>query len=132
MPSDSNPKEVARSRASLNRAKIDLDKCKRNFPFETPMTKVGQAIVTVADYTYLFAVDPDGRILYTKWKLGSVAPGWQDVGGEGRTDAAPAATVVERSSYIFMTIKGLDGYIYLNQGQLNPEGEDSWVGWLKG
>jgi hypothetical protein len=105
----------------------DLDACNAK-------TNVGQAMVTLGDYTYLFVVESlEGRILYSKWKLGDGPSKWHEVGGgggNGRTDAAPAAAVVEKSNYIFISIKEpVTGNLRLNQGVLNPSGQDIWVGW---
>jgi hypothetical protein len=47
------------------------------------------------------------------------------VPGNGRTDAGPAAALVDRGNYAFIMVKGLDNNIYLNQG--GPGG--SFVGW---
>jgi len=115
-------------------AQTNLDTCNANKPFPTPTTNVGQAMVTLGDYTYWFVVESlEGRILYSKWKLGDAPSKWHEVGGggNGRTDAAPAAAVVEKSNYIFISIKEpVTGNLRLNQGLLNPSGQDVWVGWL--
>lgn len=121
--------ELNRDRQLVGQAKAALDQCRANPPFATPHTNFAQAMVTVADYTYLFAVDLDGRILYNKWQLGGSGPGWHEVGGGGIAYEAPSAAVVAGSKYIFLTVKGRDGSIWLNQGQLNPGGVDVWVGW---
>ncbi len=126
---DHTPDDYKRARQNLAQAEGNLNACQINNPLSTPMTRVGQTMVTVGDYTYWFVVDLAGRILYSRWKLGSAYQGWREVGGDGRTDATPAASVIQRANYIFLSIKGLDGNLYLNQGELHPEGTDTWVGW---
>jgi hypothetical protein len=52
--------------------------------------------------------------------------GWRELDGDGRTDAAPAAALVgDDHSYLFVVVKGLNGNLYLNQGQLGRP----FVGW---
>jgi hypothetical protein len=46
--------------------------------------------------------------------------------GDGRTGAAPAAALVgDQHGYLFVTVKGLDGQLYVNQGQLGKP----FTGW---
>lgn len=121
------------ARQRLANAENDLAICKHNPPFPPPKTNFGQALVTIADFTYTFAVDLDGRVLYTKGKLGGGGSAWHEVGRgsfTGSAASAPAATIVASASFLFMTIRDSNGQIWLNQAQLNPEGEDGWVGWL--
>ncbi len=76
--------------------------------------------------TVVVAKDPDGRIFYTWWPLGSGGRGWHELDGDGRTDAAPAAALVgQNNDYLFAVVKGLDGNVYLNQGTLGQ----GFVGW---
>lgn len=120
--------------ANLNRllaAQKALDKCNASQPIITaPLTKFDQAMVTVAGgHTYLFVVALDGRILYTRWKLGGGGNPWQEVGGSGIAYSGPAASIVSGTKYIFITVRGGDDKVWLNQGTLDPVGIDTWVGW---
>jgi hypothetical protein len=69
------------------------------------------------------AVDKQGRIFYDWWTLGEGGHGFKQLEGEGQTDAAPAAALI--GNYLFVAIKGLDGNLYLNQGDLGK----SFIGW---
>jgi hypothetical protein len=72
------------------------------------------------------ATRSDGRIFYNWWQLGQGGMGWRELDGDGRTDAAPAAALVgDDHSYLFVVVKGLNGNLYLNQGQLGRP----FVGW---
>lgn len=59
----------------------------------------------------LVAVGLDGRVYYNNYS------GWLQLDGDGRTDAAVAAALVG-NNYLFVVAKGLDGQLYLNQGEL--------------
>jgi hypothetical protein len=86
-----------------------------------PTTNVGQAMVSVGNYVYLFAVNPDHHVLYTFWQLGGGGAGWHDMGGD--TDTAPAAAAV--GNYVFVTIKDrTSNRILMNQGTASH-----WIGW---
>jgi hypothetical protein len=97
--------------------------------FQEPKTRVGQAMASVGAYTYEVAVDLDGGVLYTKWKLGSAPSAWWTLGNiDVRTDAAPAITIVD--NYLFVSIVGRGGNkMYLNQAGVNLTGYEAWVGW---
>jgi hypothetical protein len=69
------------------------------------------------------ANDTEGRIFYNWSVFGQGGQGWRELEGGGRTDAAPAAALV--GTYLFVVVKGLDGNIYLNQGELGQP----FVGW---
>ena len=69
------------------------------------------------------ATDTEGRIFYNRSVFGKGGQGWRELEGGGRTDAAPAAALV--GTYLFVVVKGLDGNIYLNQGELGQP----FVGW---
>lgn len=89
-------------------------------------TNFAAAVASSGSTTSVVATSPDGRILYDWWGLGEGGHGWVELPGGGRTDAAPAAALVgsdHRS--LFVVVKGLDGQLYLNQGQLGG----SFVGW---
>lgn len=68
----------------------------------------------------------DSRIFYTWWELGQGGRGYGEIEGGGRSDAAPAAALVgDQHNYLFVVVKGLDGNLYLNQGELGKP----FVGW---
>jgi hypothetical protein len=72
------------------------------------------------------AVGTDGRIFYDWSDLGQGGHGFTELDGGGRTDAAPAAALVgPQHNYLFVVIKGLDGNLYVNQGELGKP----FVGW---
>ncbi len=99
-------------------------------PLPAPMTTLGQALVSIGNITYEFAVSSDegphkGHVLYTQWQLGGGGQGWTDLGpinGDVTAATAPAAAAV--GNYIFLTVTGTDSHIYLNQGT-----PPNWVGW---
>ncbi|WP_157650138.1 hypothetical protein [Burkholderia ubonensis] len=72
----------------------------------------------------IVAKGPDGVVSYNWWILGQGQRGWQQLDGNVRTDVAPAAALVG-STYLFVVIKGIDGKLYLNQGQVSKP----FVGW---
>jgi hypothetical protein len=74
---------------------------------------------------FVFAKLRDGRIFFNDYSLEGPLGIWKEPLGEGRTNAAPAVSIVASQDYMFMAVKGLDGYIYLNQG--NSSGP--FVGW---
>ena len=75
------------------------------------------------DTAAVVATNREGRVFYNYWKLGEGGHGWKELEGGGRTDAAPAASLV--GDYLFVAIKGPNGNIQLNQGNL----ENPFVGW---
>jgi hypothetical protein len=78
--------------------------------------------------TVVLAKTPDGRIFYNWWRLGSGGQGWRELDGNGRTNATPAAALVGgNNDYLFAVVKGLDGNLYLNQGNLGQ----AFVGWAQ-
>lgn len=95
-------------------------------PRPAPMTTLGQALVSIGNVTYEFAVNSDdGHVLYTYWQLGGGGQGWNDLGSiapDVTATTAPAAAAV--GNYIFVTVTGSDKHIYLNQGT-----PPNWVGW---
>lgn len=102
--------------------------CQRNPapPLPQPVTNLGQALVSIGNYVYEFAVNSqNGHVLYTYWPRGGGSQGWYDLGpvpGNGTATTAPAAAAV--GTYIYVTVTGSDHVIYLNQG-FHP----TWVGW---
>ncbi len=59
---------------------------------------------------------------YNWWRLGEGGHGWRKIDGDEGPDAAPTATLVgDTDSYLFVAVKGLDGQIYLNQGELDGQ-----------
>jgi hypothetical protein len=73
----------------------------------------------------MFQIARDGRIYSNRTVLGLGGHGWLELDGDGRTDAAPAAAVAGNAPYMFVAVKGLDGYIYINQGDVGGP----YVGW---
>jgi hypothetical protein len=67
--------------------------------------------------------DKQGHIFYNWWNLGQGARGWREIEGGGTTHATPAIALVGK--YAFVAIRGTDGSIYLNQGDVNKP----FVGW---
>ena len=63
------------------------------------------------------------RIFTNRCVLGQNFQGWVEVEGGGRTDAAPAAAAL--GTYMFVAVKGLDGRVWLNQGELGQP----FTGW---
>jgi hypothetical protein len=91
-------------------------------------TDVAPGAASSGNTSAVVAKSPDGRIFYNWWKLGGAAVGWKELDGNGRTDAAPAAALVNTTNdYLFVTVKGPDGNLYLNQGQLGHP----FVGWQR-
>jgi hypothetical protein len=88
-------------------------------------TNVAPAVATTPDGVLFFATRTDGHIFSNRVVLGQAAQGWNEVGGGGVTDAAPAAALCGNNPYIFAAVKGLDGNVYINQAQLGG----GWVGW---
>lgn len=103
-------------------------------PLSAPMTKADQAMVSVGQMTYLFAVNQDnGHVLFTFWELGGGTQGWHEVGtnlccggtGDVVSNVAIGPTVTAVGNFLFLTITDSNGRIFLNQGTPpNP-----WVGW---
>jgi hypothetical protein len=69
------------------------------------------------------ATDKQGHVLYNWWNLGKSGHGWSALDGQD-TNAAPAAALVSRK-YLFVVIKGVDGTLYLNQGDVAKP----FIGW---
>jgi hypothetical protein len=89
-------------------------------------TNVASGAASAGNTSVVVATSTDGRIFYDWWKLGEGGHGWRELEGDWRTDAAPAAALVgDDHAYLFVIVKGLDGQLYLNQGQLGSP----FVGW---
>jgi hypothetical protein len=90
-------------------------------------TNVTPAVTGVGDNVYFFAKSLDGRIYYTRAKLGQGGGDWVEVEGNGNTDLAPAAGAVGNHVFVAIKGKGSDGHIYVNQADLGqPFGQ--WFG----
>jgi hypothetical protein len=88
-------------------------------------TNVAPAVAKTPDGVMFFATDTSGRILENRVVLGQAGQGWKELDGGGRTDASPAAALCGNSPYVFAAVKGLDDYVYINQGGLGGP----YVGW---
>jgi hypothetical protein len=90
-------------------------------------TRLAPGAASSGNTSAVVAVGTDGRIFYDWSDLGE--GGGQVYGeleGGGRTDAAPAAALVgPQHNYLFVVIKGLDGNLYVNQGELGKP----FTGW---
>jgi hypothetical protein len=71
-----------------------------------PFTNLGQSMMNMGEWTYLFVVDTEGRIFYTKWKLGGGTTGYHEIPGDARTDDPPRRCCRTRPEL----------YIYNHQG----------------
>src|SRR5439155_739445 len=89
-----------------------------------PITDVAPAVAGVGNSVYFFAKTRDGRIMYDWAELGKGGHGWREMEGTGRTNAAPAAGAVRE--HVFVAIKGLDGYVYINQADQGRPFNDQW------
>jgi hypothetical protein len=88
-------------------------------------SKLAPGATSSGNTSALVAVREDGGVFYDWWKLGEGARGFVEIAGM-RSDATPAAALVGPSnSYLFVIVKGLDGSLYLNQGELGS----AFVGW---
>lgn len=95
-------------------------------PISGLTTYVAPVLASTHDGVLLLATDTEGRIMANRFVVGQAAQGWKEVGGNGRTDVSPAAAVTgNNKNYMFMAIKGIDGYVYINQGSIGG-GEVGW------
>jgi hypothetical protein len=91
-------------------------------------TNISPGSTSSANTTAIIAVGPAGRIFYTWWGLGEGAKAFSELDGGGHTDTTPAVTLVGNGhNYLFSIIKGIDDYLYLNQGNLG----NRMVGWQR-
>ena len=89
-------------------------------------TRFAPGAASSGNTSAVVATGTDGRIFYDWWDLGQGGRGLAELEGGGRTDAAPAAALVgPQHNYLFVVIKGLDGDIYVNQGELGKP----FAGW---
>ena len=85
---------------------------------------VAPGATSAGNLSVVVATDKKGRVFYNWWAVGEGGRGWQELdGGQGQTNVAPAAALV--GNYLFVLIKGFDGNIHLNQGDLGKP----FVGW---
>jgi hypothetical protein len=78
---------------------------------------------TSAGNTFVFlAKHPDGSTFYSWGRLGEAASGWIDIGGQ--TVASPAGALI--GTYLFVAVRGMDGNVWINQGEL---GRHPFIGW---
>jgi hypothetical protein len=89
-------------------------------------TNLAPALASGADNIAFVAVNLEGRIFYDYAKLGQGGHGWVELDGNGRTNAAPAAALID--DYLFVAVKGTGPNIYVNQGQLGGR----FTGWQTG
>ena len=89
-------------------------------------TKLAPGAAGSGNISVVVAVGLDGRIFYSWWELGKAGSPFVELDGGGRTDAAPTASLVGKNhNFLFVVIKGLDGLLYINQGELGKP----FVGW---
>ena len=89
-------------------------------------TRVAPCATSSGNISVIVAVSTDGRIFYSWWELGKAGSAFIELSGGGHTDVPPAASLVGNdSNYLFVVVKGLDGNLYLNQGELGKP----FVGW---
>jgi len=89
----------------------------------TIKTDLALGASAVGNLSVEVATDRQRRVLYNWWNLGQGAHGWSALDGRN-TNAAPAAALVGRK-YLFVVIKGVDGTLYLNQGDVTKP----FIGW---
>jgi len=79
------------------------------------------AIASAGVLTVLVAKEPDGAVSYNWWNAGQGARGWFSLGG--MYSLAPAIAL--DGTYAFVIGCGIDGTLYLNQGEISKP----FVGW---
>jgi hypothetical protein len=90
-------------------------------PLPTPKSSVGQAMVSIGNKIYVFAVNQAGHVLYASWESGEGASTWVDL-GPPNLNARPMVTAVTNPAvaaagdHLFVTVTGSDNQIWLNQG----------------
>jgi hypothetical protein len=90
------------------------------------MTTVAPGAASSGTVTAAVVLRSDGRVFYDWWELGQGGHGFTALDAGIRSDAAPAAALVgPQNNYLFVLVKGLDGNLYLNQGELGKP----FVGW---
>lgn len=103
------------------------DTCVLNQGLSSPPPTLAPNLAVGAAGSNKFAVevatDTQGRIYYDWWNLGQGGHGFRELEGNGRTSAAPAVALVGK--YMFAFVRGNDGSIYVNQGDVAKP----MVGW---
>ncbi|MBV8613751.1 MAG: hypothetical protein JOY66_08250 [Acetobacteraceae bacterium] len=90
-------------------------------PLPTPKSSVGQAMVSIGNRIYVFAVNQAGHVLYASWVSGEGASTWVDL-GPPNPNSNPVVTAVTNpaaaaaGNRLFVTVTGSDNQIWLNQG----------------
>jgi hypothetical protein len=80
-------------------------------------TSFAPAMASSGNTVALVAVGLDGSLSYTWWNLGEGGPPFLNLGGQ-TADAPAAALVGAQHDYLFVVARGLNGDLFLNQGQL--------------
>jgi hypothetical protein len=79
------------------------------------------AVASAGVLTVLVAKEQDGSVSYNWWNAGQGARGWFSLGG--MYSLAPAVAL--DGNYAFVIGRGIDGTLYLNQGEISKP----FVGW---
>lgn len=84
------------------------------------------AMASSGNVSVIVVKDKGGRVWYTWWNLGDSGPGWVPLDANVLADFSPAAALVgAHHDYLFVTIRGTDKQLYINQGNLGRP----FVGW---
>jgi hypothetical protein len=87
-------------------------------------SKVGPGAASNGNRTVALVTGTNGRIYYSWWDFGGGATPFQELPGNGGSDAAPAGSLVG-GNYLFAYVHGGGNNIYLNQGTLGG----TFIGW---
>ena len=93
-------------------------------PVPTPRTSLGQAMVSIGNKIYVFAVSQAGHVLYASWELGEGASTWIDLGPPNPNVTATTNPAAAAGDHIFVTVTGSDSQIWVNQG--TPPNFSGW------
>ena len=90
-------------------------------PLPTPRTSLGQAMVSMGNKIYVFAVNQAGHVLYASWELGEGASTWIDLGppnpnSNPMVTATTSPAAAAAGDHIFVTVTDSDSQIWVNQG----------------
>lgn len=103
------------------------DVCVQNQGLSAPPPTLAPNLAVAAAGSTKFAVevaaDTQGRIYYDWWNLGQGSRGFRELEGNGQTKSTPAVALVGK--YMFVVVRGNDGALYLNQGDVAKP----FVGW---
>jgi hypothetical protein len=80
-------------------------------------TNIAAAMASSGGTVALTGISPDGSLFYTWWDVGGAAAGVVELGGQ-TGDAAAAALVGPQHNYLFVVARGLNGHLFVNQGEL--------------